>query len=156
MFEAAGVEYRTQLQDPQVFFGETFDNGAWDVGMWSWTGSSGFDGLVTIHDAFDPEGPLPEGSNYYRWGTEDSFVRNQYTERFAEVRDLMNSTIDDVELTSLIAEAEEILASRMIMLPLFCYPVFGVVWEDEITGFIQTPTQADYTWNAEQWYRPDL
>jgi peptide/nickel transport system substrate-binding protein len=156
MFESAGVEYQTQLQDPQVFFGETFDNGAWDVGMWSWTGSSGFDGLVTIHDAFDPEGPLPEGSNYYRWGTEDSSVRNGHTERFAEVRDLMNSTVDDVELTGLIAEAEEILASRMIMLPLFSYPVFGAVWEEEITGFVQTPTQADYTWNAEAWYRADL
>jgi peptide/nickel transport system substrate-binding protein len=156
MFEEAGVEYQTQLQDPQVFFGETFDNGAWDVGMWSWTGSSGFDGLVTIHDAFDPEGSLPEGSNYYRWGTEDSTVRNRYTERFAEVRDLMNSTVDDAELVDLIAEAEEILASRMIMLPLFSYPVFGVVWEDEIAGFVQTPTQADYTWNVEQWYRADL
>ena len=156
MFEAVGIEYQTQLQDPKDFFGETFDSGAWDVGMWSWAGSSGFDGLVTIHDAFDPEGSLPEGSNYYRWGTEDSSVRNQYTKRFAEVRDLMNSTVDDVELESLVAEAEEILASRMVILPLFSYPVFGAVWADEIAGFVQTPTQADYTWNAEQWYRADL
>lgn len=156
MFEAVGIEYQTQLQDPKDFFGETFDSGAWDVGMWSWAGSSGFDGLVTIHDAFDPEGSLPEGSNYYRWGTEDSSVRNQYTKRFAEVRDLMNSTVDDVELESLVAEAEEILASRMVILPLFSYPVFGAVWEDEIAGFVQTPTQADYTWNVEQWYRADL
>jgi ABC-type transport system substrate-binding protein len=156
MFEAVGIEYQTQLQDPKDFFGETFNSGAWDVGMWSWAGSSGFDGLVTIHDAFDPEGSLPEGSNYYRWGTEDSSVRNQYTKRFAEVRDLMNSTVDDVELESLVAEAEEILASRMVILPLFAYPVFGAVWEDEIAGFVQTPTQADYTWNVEQWYRADL
>ena len=156
MFEAVGIEYQTQLQDPKDFFGETFDSGAWDVGMWSWAGSSGFDGLVTIHDAFDPEGSLPEGSNYYRWGTEDSSVRNQYTKRFAEVRDLMNSTVDDVELESLVAEAEEILASRMVILPLFAYPVFGAVWEDEIAGFVQTPTHADYTWNVEQWYRADL
>ena len=156
MFEAVGIEYQTQLQDPKLFFGETFDNGAWDVGMWSWAGSSGFDGLVTIHDAFDPEGAVPEGSNYYRWGTEDSSVRNRYTERFAEVRDLMNSAVDDVELESLVAEAEEILASRMVILPLFSYPVFGAVWEDEIAGFVQTPTQADYTWNVEQWYRADL
>lgn len=156
MFEAVGIEYQTQLQDPKDFFGETFDTGAWDVGMWSWTGSSGFDGLVTIHDAFDPEGVPPEGSNYYRWGTEDSSVRNLYTERFTEVRDLMNSTVDDLELETLIAEAEELLASRMVILPLFSYPVFGVVWEDEVAGFVQTPTQADYTWNVEQWYRADL
>ena len=56
MFEAVGIEYQTQLQDPKVFFGETFETGAWDVGMWSWTGSSGFDGLVTIHDAVRPRG----------------------------------------------------------------------------------------------------
>jgi len=156
MFEAVGIEYQTQLQDPKVFFGETFDTGAWDVGMWSWTGSSGFDGLVTIHDAFDPEGAPPEGSNYYRWGTEGSSVRNLYTDRFAEIRDLMNSTVDDVELVALVAEAEELLASRMVFLPLFAYPVFGAVWEDEIAGFVQTPTQADYTWNVEQWFRADL
>jgi ABC-type transport system substrate-binding protein len=68
----------------------------------------------------------------------------------------MNSTVDDLELETLIAEAEELLASRMVILPLFSYPVFGVVWEDEVAGFVQTPTQADYTWNVEQWYRADL
>jgi ABC-type transport system substrate-binding protein len=67
----------------------------------------------------------------------------------------MNSTVDDVELETLIAEAEEILASRMVFLPLFAYPVFGAVWEDQIAGFVQTPTPADYTWNVEQWYRAD-
>jgi peptide/nickel transport system substrate-binding protein len=156
MFEAVGIEYKTQLQDPLLFYGETFDNGSWDVGMWSWVGSSGFSGLITIHDAFDPEGAPSAGSNYYRWGTEDSSVRNDHTERFAEVRDLMNSTVDDTELESLVAEAEEILASRMVILPLFSYPTFGAVWEDEIAGFVQTPTQAGYTWNVEQWYRADL
>ena len=156
MFEAVGIEYQTQLQDSQLFFGETLETGTWDVGMWAWVGSPGFSGLIPIHDPFDPEAPPPDGSNYYRWGTEDSSVRDQHTERFAEVRDLMNSTVDEAELTSLVAEAEDILASRMVMLPMYARPVVGAVWADEVGGYIMNPTQASHTWNIEDWYRVDL
>ena len=156
MFEAVGIVYQTQLQDSQLFFGETLDNGTWDVGMWAWVGSPGFSSLIAIHDAFDPEGLPPAGSNYYRWGTEGSSEQDSYTERFAEVRDLMNATVDEEELTSLVAEAEDILASRMVILPLYSGPRVGAVWEDEVGGFVMNPTQASYTWNIEEWYRADL
>ncbi len=156
MFEAVGIAYELKLQDSQLFFSETIDEGTWDIGEWAWRGSSGLAGLIAIHDDFDPEGPPPEGSNYYRWGTEDSSVIDEHTERFAEVRDLMNDTVDDEELAALIAEAEEILADRMVILPLFSRLVVGAVWEDEIAGFVMTPTQADQTWNVEEWYRADL
>ncbi len=156
MFEAVGIVYETQLQDAQLFFGDTFETGTWDVGMWAWVGSPGFSTLIAIHDAFDPEGPPPDGSNYYRWGTEDSSVRDSYTERFAEVRDLMNATVDEEELASLVAEAEDILASRMVILPLYSGPRVGAVWENEIGGFVMNSTQASYTWNIEEWYRADL
>lgn len=155
MFEAVGIDYQTQLQDSQLFFGETLETGSWDVGMWAWVGSPGFAGLIPIHDPFDPEAPPPNGSNYYRWGTEDSSVRDEHTERFAEVRDLMNSTVDEAELTSLVAEAEDILASRMVMLPMYSGPVVGAVWADEVGGYVMNPTQASHTWNIEQWYRVD-
>jgi ABC-type transport system substrate-binding protein len=68
----------------------------------------------------------------------------------------MNETVDDEELTALIAEAEEILADQMVILPLFPRLVVGAVWEDEIAGFVMTSTQADHTWNIEEWYRADL
>ncbi|MGB9359928.1 MAG: ABC transporter substrate-binding protein [Acidimicrobiia bacterium] len=156
MFEAVGIEYQTQLQDSQLFFGETLDSGTWDLGLWAWVGSPGFSGLIPIHDAFDPDAPPPDGSNYYRWGTEDSSVVDQHTERFAEVRDLMNSTVDEEELASLVAEAEDILASRMVILPLYAGPRVGAVWADEVGGFVMNPTRASHTWNIEEWYRADL
>jgi peptide/nickel transport system substrate-binding protein len=156
MFEAVGIEYELELQDSQLFFGETFDSGTWDIGEWPWVGSPGLAGLVAIHDIFDPDAPPPDGSNYYRWGTEDSSVRGEETERFAEVRDLMNETVDADELESLIAEAEDILADQMVILPLYSRLVVGAVWEDEIANFVMNPTQAAHTWNIEEWYRADI
>ncbi len=156
MFEAVGIEYQTRLQDSRLFFGETLETGTWDIGLWSWVGSPGFTSLVTIHDAWDPDAPLPSGSNYYRWGTEDSSVQDEYTVRYAEVRDAMNATVDDRELTTLINEAEGILADQMVMLPLISIPIVGAVWADQITGYIPNPSQAGHTWNVEYWYRTDL
>jgi ABC-type transport system substrate-binding protein len=156
MFEAVGIDYELELQDSQLFYGETLDNGTWDIGEWAWVGSPGLAGLVGVHDVFDPEAPPPDGSNYYRWGTEDSSVRNEQTKRFAEVRDLMNRTVDAGEVEDLIAEAEEILADQMVILPLYSRLVVGAVWEDEIANFVMNPTQASHTWNIESWYRADL
>ncbi|MEA2024155.1 MAG: ABC transporter substrate-binding protein [Actinomycetota bacterium] len=156
MFEAVGIEYEFELQDSQLFFGETIDDGTWDIGEWAWVGAPGLAELIAIHDDFDPEGPPPEGSNFYRWGTEDSSVRDEHTERFAEVRDLMNDTVDSEKLGVLIAEAEGILADQMVILPLFSRLVVGAVWENEITGFVMTPTQGLHTWNIEEWRRADL
>ena len=155
MFEAVGIEYEFKPQDSQLFISKTIDDGTWDLGGWAWVGSPGLGGLVATHDYFDPEGPPPEGSNYYRWGTEDSSVIDEDTARFAEVRDLMNDTVDDKDLTALIGEAEDILADQMVILPLFSRLVVGAVWEDEITGFVMTPTRADLTWNIEEWHRAD-
>ncbi|MEA3501161.1 MAG: ABC transporter substrate-binding protein [Actinomycetota bacterium] len=156
MFEAVGVELELKLQDSQYFLGQTLENGTWDLGLWPWVGSPGLAGLIAIHDIFDPDAPPPDGSNYYRWGTEDSSVIDGYTERFAEVRDLMNETVDGEELTALIAEAEEILADQMVILPLYSRLIVGAVWEDEIGGFVMNHTQAFHTWNIEEWYRADL
>jgi len=156
MFDAVGIELQLELQDSQLFFGETLDNGIWDIGEWAWAGSPGLAGLVAIHDVFDPDAPPPDGSNYYRWGAEDSSVRGADTERFAEIRDLMNETVDGDELKGLIAEAEEILADQMVILPLYSRLVVGAVWEDEIVNFVMNSSQAGHTWNIEEWYRSDL
>ena len=47
-------------------------------------------GVVSIQDVFDPEGAPPDGQNYYRWGTEDSSVIDEASQRFAEIRDAMS------------------------------------------------------------------
>ncbi|NNF64314.1 MAG: hypothetical protein HKN07_08625 [Acidimicrobiia bacterium] len=155
MFEAVGIAYENQLEDSQLFFGETLDNGRWDLGEWAWVGSPGLSGLVSIHDVWDPEAPPPDGSNFYRWGTPDSANINDATARFAEVRDEMNATVDDAELTALVQEAEQILADEVVIIPLYARLVTAAVWGDEVGGFKHNPTQASHTWNMEEWYRVD-
>jgi peptide/nickel transport system substrate-binding protein len=156
MFAASGIEYRSQLEDSTFFFVETLSTGLWDVGQWTWRGSPGFASLVGFHDVLDPEAPPPEGTNFYRWGTADSSVIDDSTQRFAELRDLMQDTIDVDELTSLIQEAENILADDLVIIPLYGHPLAAAVWEDEIVGFKHNPTHAGFTWNIETWRRNDL
>jgi len=155
MFDASGIPYENQLEDSQLFFGETLDNGKFDLGEWAWVGSPGLSGLVGIHDVWDPEAPPPDGGNYYRWGTEDSSVIDDATARFAVVRDEMNATVDPDELTQLINEAENLIADNLVIIPLYARLVTAAVWEDEIGGFKHNPTQASHTWNLEYWYRTD-
>ncbi len=174
MFEATGIPYENNLQDSSVFFGEVLDAGTWDLGEWAWVGSPGLSGLVSIHDVFDPEGPPPLGSNYYRWGTSEldaseyegddaiyadsneSVVKDAASERYAVIRDEMNATVAPSELLALIQEAENILADNLVIFPLYARLVTAAVWEDEIGGFKHNPTQASHTWNMENWYRTDL
>ena len=68
----------------------------------------------------------------------------------------MNRTVDDSELSQLVAEAEEVLADQMVILPLYARLSVGAVWEDEVGGFRMNPTRASHTWNVEFWYRSDL
>jgi len=155
MFEEAGIPYANDLEDSQLFFGETLDNGLWDLGEWAWVGSPGISGLVGIHDVWDPEAPPPTGDNVYNWGTPGSSVIDAATARYAEVRDEMNATVDDGELIALINEAENLLADNLVIIPLYARLVTAAVWADEIGNFKHNPTQASHTWNMEYWYRAD-
>ena len=156
MFAEVGIEFDNQAEDGILFFGDTVTNGAWDVGMWAWLGSSGLSGLVNFHDVLDPEGAPPNGSNFYRWGTPDSSVIDESTERFSEVLTAMRSTVDNEEIAALVNEAEAILADQAVFLPLYGQPVTAAIWTDELEGFILNPTVAGFTWNVEEWRRTDL
>jgi len=152
MFADAGIPYENQLEDSQLFFGETLDNGKWDLGEWAWVGSPGFSNLVASLDLFDPEAPPPDGSNYYRWGTEDSSVIDDATARYAALRDEANATVDTAELTALIAEGENILADQLVIIPLYSRLDPGAAWIDKVGGYKHNPTDAGDTWNMEEWY----
>ena len=121
MLSDVGILFEIQLEDSVVFFGPTIDDGTFDLGLWAWVGTPGLADLVAIHDVFDPEGLPLLGSiwNYYRWGTPDSSVIDANTERFAELRDLMNSTSDEAQTVAYIHEAEQILADQVVMIPLY-------------------------------------
>ena len=145
------------MQDSALFFGETLDNGKWDLGEWAWVGTPGLAGLIGIHDVWDPEAPPPDGGNYYRYGVAaEGAEATDASARYAAVRDEMNQTVDVNELTALIEEAESILADNAVMHPLYARLVTAAVWEDEIGGFKHNPSQAGHTWNIEDWFRTDI
>jgi peptide/nickel transport system substrate-binding protein len=169
MFDEACISYEAQLEDSSLFFGETQDFGRWDLGEWAWLGTPGFAGLVSWHDIMDPGLPPPDGQNYYRWGTLEvagqttegynqgaSSVIDENTARYAELRVLMNGTVDESLLAGYIAEAEEILADQVVIIPLYQRLDPGAVWADTIGGYKHNPTSAGDTWNIESWYRKDL
>jgi len=166
---AVGILYEAQLEDSSLFFGETLDFGTADLGEFAWVGTPGFAGLIGIHDVWDPEAPPPDGQNSYRWGTPEvtgadpagfnqgaSYVVDENTARFAELRDLMNSTVDQALLEEYLHEGENILADQVVFIPLYQRLDPGAVWSDTIAGFKHNPSQAGDTWNIEQWYRVDL
>lgn len=156
MFGAVGIDYSNDLEDSQLFFGETLDNGTFDLGEWAWVGTPGLSGLVSIMDVWDPENPCPEGSNCYQWGTEGSSLIDENTARFAEIRDELNSSVDVAVLEPLINEAENILADQVVLVPLYSRLDPGVYWGDEVGGVKHNPSSAAITWNMEVWYRLDL
>lgn len=155
LFAESGIAFEVDLQDDSDLLGATLAEGTWDVGGWAWASSPGLSGLVAIHDLFDPNDPLPGGSNVYRWGTPDSSVIDGSTKRFADLRQAMNATLDEEELTALVTEAEALLAESLVFIPLYSRPVVGAVWADEIGGYELNPTTAGHTWNVEFWYRAD-
>ena len=174
MFEDAGIAYQAELEDSVLFFGDTLDRGTWDLGEWSFVGAPGLGELVGWHGWLDPDGPLPAGRNLYRWGTpavegseegwfdQPAGYADEYTARFAELRDLMAGAVDEAELSAYLAEAEAILADQAVMIPLYQRPDAGAVWADTLGGYRHLPyylgelVQGGDTWNVESWYRRDL
>ena len=146
---------RLELEAAPLFFGETTEFGAYDLGDWAWVGTPGFAGLIGIHDVWDPEQAPPLGSNYYRFGSPEyigegdfaaytegaSSVVNENSARMAEIRDAMNATVDEAELVALLNEAETILAEEVFFIPLFTRLDAGVVWADEIGNFKHNPSR---------------
>jgi peptide/nickel transport system substrate-binding protein len=156
MFSAVGIVYENQLEESQIFFGETLDNGQWDLGEWAWVGAPGLSGLIGIIDIFDPASPPPDGSNFYQWGTPTSSVIDDNTARVAEIRTELNQSVDPEVLVPLLNEVETILADQVVIIPLYARLVTAAVWADEVGGFKHNPTSASHTWNIEQWYRVDI
>lgn len=155
MLNEAGVAAELQLEDPSLFFGRTLDNGTWDVAAWRLTATAGRSGAIAFIEMFDPGGLPFVGNNFLRWGTVDSVVENSPTIRYAEIVDALRETVDPAEIDRLLAEAERILASELVILPLITHQAAGaVVWGDEITGVTANPAQSEL-WAVETWRRSD-
>jgi len=154
MLNEAGIGAELQLEDPSLFFGQTLDNGTWDVAAWRFEGSPGRSGAIAFIELFDPEGLPFIGSNFFRWGTVDSLVADSSTMRYAQIVDEIRATIDPAEIDRLLLEAEGLLASQAVLLPLLVHERSGAaVWMDRVTGVTANPAQSEL-WDVETWRPP--
>jgi ABC-type transport system substrate-binding protein len=166
-----GIAYEVELEDSVLFFSDTVELGRWDLAEWSWVGRPGLAELVAWHRIPDPEAPPPNGLNYYRWGTpavtipddprfdQPAGYADEHTARYAELRDLMNTTVDEAEIRTYVQEAEAILADQVVIIPLYQRPDMGAIWADVVSGYHHTPLylgdpgKGGDMWNVELWYR---
>lgn len=151
-----GIEVELQLEDSQILFGETLDQGTWDAGWWAWVSRPGAAGFISMLDLVDPDGAPPEGVNYYRWGTPDSSVNGDAVARVREILASVRETVDPEQLVALARAAEEILADDAVLIPIGSRVVVGAVWADKVRGFEMNTSIAGHTWNIESWFRIDL
>ncbi len=148
-----GIAYVDTSENSLTFFGETVGSGRYDVGMWAWQAAPGHAALVSFHDVLDPSDTRAV-TNFYRWGTEDSAVQDGWTRRYGQLVEMMRETPDHDKLSSLIREAEQLVADQAVFLPLYAEPVSAVYWPDVIEGFVMNPATG-FTWNIEHWKSPD-
>ena len=110
MLGDVGIDLQVLLEDDDTFIGQTLPQGGWDLGVWAWgTRGAGVASLISIWDVFDPEQAPPRGQNHYQWGSESSAVQDEFSERYAEIRDAINGTVDLDAITIVMAEAEQLL-----------------------------------------------
>jgi peptide/nickel transport system substrate-binding protein len=151
---AVGIDVALDLEDSQIFFGDTVQDGTWDVGSWAWAGVSGSAGIVEFFDRFDPAVPRADSRSFYNWGTPGSSVEaDEAVAQFDILLARMRSTTDAPEVFLLARQAEELLADQVVVIPLGAHPTVGAVWADEIQGYRMNPSVAGHTWNIEHWYR---
>ena len=181
MLGEVGIGVRLEFEDSALFFGPTLDTGTWDLGQWAWYAGPGPAGVLTSLAVYDPDAPLQgdpneewqswTGSNYARWGTPavsgwpateqsggvidfnqgPSTVRDENTARYAEIIDQLAATADRDEFAALAAEAEQILADQVVVIPLIARNTVGAVWADRIASYVHSPWLT--TWNIETWRR---
>lgn len=166
MLDAVGFDARLAVEDASLFFGPTFARGDWDLGLWAWEMPAGASGAGRTLAYWDPAGPPPLGLNYQRWGTpsvsghgEDldqaaSTVSDAATAAYAALIEEMRTTADRDRFLDLAAEAEEILADQVVLLPLAARGGALAWWSGTLAGPSHHPSRPG-TWNLERWYRPE-
>ncbi len=149
-----GIDVELQLEDSQVFFGDTLNDGTWDIGWFAWAWNPGASRALETLERFDPDSSPPDGKNLYRWGTPDSTVADDdAVARFRGVMAVARNSFDSAQVMSLSRAAEQILADNAVVIPVGARQVAAAVWADTIVGFDLNPSQAGSTWNIEYWYR---
>ena len=153
MLREAGLDAELQLEESDLFFGPTFDNGSWDVASWGLIAAPGTTAAASLMTAFDPDGLPFVGTNYFRWGTIDSLVSGESIERYRTLVDELRVEIDPSAAEALMVEMEQILADEVVIIPLVVRDDVGVAWwGDRVEGPRLNPV-GGIAWNVASWRR---
>ena len=148
---ANGFSAELQLEPPSELFGPTLDNGTWDVALLRLADVPGTSDAVAFAELYDPDGLPFVGTNYFRWGTLDSTVRDAATERYRDILDRLGATADAAERLALLEEAESVLAEEAVLIPLVVSGRVGLAtWPGAIVG-PELSAAGGPLWDVEVW-----
>ncbi len=153
MLREAGLDAELQLEEADLFFGATFDNGSWDVASWGLLGAPGTAAAASLMTAFDPDGLPFVGTNYFRWGTIDSVVSGESIERYRTLADELRGEIDPSAAETLMVEMEQILADEVVIIPLIVRDDVGAAWWADRVAGPRLNVYSGIAWNVASWRR---
>jgi peptide/nickel transport system substrate-binding protein len=118
-----------------TFFDKEWPSGDWDVAMFAWAGSP----LITSTDGYYDTGGAENRGRYSNEEVDDLISRrDQETDRAKQF--------------ALQKQIDTILWQDLATIPLYAFPGVYAAATD-ITGVRYNATQADLTWNAQEWDR---
>ena len=146
-----GFSAELQLEETDAFFGETLDDGTWDVALFRLAAAPGTADAVGFARLYDPDGLPFVGANYFRWGTVDSTVRGGAPDRYREILDRLTSAAGSAERLPILEEAETLLANQAVLIPLIVSGHVGMAsWPDQVVG-VELSGRAGPLWNVDVW-----
>jgi peptide/nickel transport system substrate-binding protein len=105
----------------------------WDIMLYAWVGSPEPAGSVNIHRC----GGTQNHQNYCSRPVSRLLLKS-------------NETLDPKKRTQLLNEADRLMASHVVTLPLFARPGF-LVHDKKLKGALFNPTNTAATWNTQDW-----
>jgi peptide/nickel transport system substrate-binding protein len=105
----------------------------WDIMLYAWVGSPEPAGSVNIHRC----GGTQNHQNYCSRPVSRLLLKS-------------NETLEPAARTKLLNEADRLIASHVVTLPLFARPGF-LVFDKKLKGALFNPTNTAATWNTQDW-----
>ncbi|MFQ5518124.1 MAG: ABC transporter substrate-binding protein, partial [Acidimicrobiia bacterium] len=155
MLEDVGFAVTLTEFSAETIFGYSFCDEVYDVALGGNVNEPTAAGLVAQLAGWDPAAPCPDGGNFAKWGTPDSFDRGRTAQRYFRLLDVIRHTADPDSFRDMAAAAEAILADHVDLVPLYARPSYAASRPGELSGFVHNPFGVD-TWNIARWFRPDL
>jgi peptide/nickel transport system substrate-binding protein len=105
----------------------------WDIILYAWVGSPEPSGSVNIHRC----GGTQNHQNYCSRPVSRLLLKS-------------NETLNWQQRTKLLNEADRLIASHVVTLPLFARPGY-LIFDKKMKGALFNPTNTAATWNTQDW-----